>query len=207
MMHRFQLGLIVSGLILLVSCGQRPEDHSVADAKLQQAVYDHFAADHDTKGATARVEVHAKDGTVTLTGTVDTPSDRELAETLTQRTNGVVKVENQITVTEPAAAPGEFDEAAVRAQALASGESLGPSPEDVRIYDSVRRRLIAHEGTSKWEIFVDVTNGSVTLRGMVSTDEARNEAVAVAKETAGVKAVNDRLYDRLRLYVPSPGPK
>ena len=86
------------------ACQRQTEIHTVDDAALVNAVRDNFAAEHDTKGATAQVEVHAKDGVVTLSGEVDTVSDKALAENIARRTNGVTSVINQIIVSEPTAA-------------------------------------------------------------------------------------------------------
>ena len=191
--------LCIALLVLVFSltgCQRSSEIHSVDDASLVDAVRSNFAANHDTKGATAQVEVHAKDGVVTLSGKVDTASDKALAEDIARRTTGVTNVINQIDIAEPAAAdPGApFDEKSVRDEALKSGEKIGPDVEDARIYDAVRRQIVAHAGTPKREIFVDVVNRNVTLRGrFVGTSAARDEAIAAARAVKGVNAVNNRL--------------
>ena len=176
----------------LTACQRSSEIHSVDDASLVNAIRNDFAANHDAKGATAQVEIHAKDGVVTLSGKVDTVSDKALAENIARRTKGVTSVINQIVIAEPTAAP--FNEQAVREQALRSGEKIGPDAEDARIYDDVRRQIVAHEGTSKREIFVDVVNRNVKLRGrFVGTSAARDEAIAAARAVKGVNAVNNQL--------------
>lgn len=178
------------------ACQRTQEVHTVNDVDLVNAVRGTFAADHDTQGATSQVQVHAKDGVITLSGTVDTPADKTRAEQAARRTAGVANVVNQITVADSQTGNPEaaFDERAVREDALKSGEKIGASSDDARIYDAVRRKLIAHAGTSKKEIFVDVVDGNVTLRGrFVGTSTARDEAVAAALAVPGVKAVNDRL--------------
>lgn len=193
---------LIAGLALVLSCiacQRTPEVHTVNDADLVNAVRATFAADHDTMGATSQVQIHAKDGVVTLSGTVDTPADRILAERAARRTSGVVNVVNEIIVSESQAGGLEapFDERVTREEALKNGERIGASSDDARIYDAVRRKLVAHEGTSKKEIFVDVVDGNVTLRGrFVGTAAARDEAVASALTVPGVKAVNDRLTVR-----------
>ena len=197
--------LLTAAIVLasfITACQRTQEVHTVGDADLVNAVRATFGANHDTQGATSQVQVHAKDGVITLSGTVDTPADKTLAEQAARRTNGVLNVVNQITVSETqAAAP--FDEQAVREQALKSGERIGASSDDARIYDAVRRNVVAHEGTSKKEIFVDVVNGAVTLRGrFVGTLEARNEAVAAALKVPGVNAVNDQLTVRTNTSRP-----
>ena len=190
----------IAVLVLVFSstaCQRQSEIHTVDDASLVNAIRNNFAANHDSKGATAQVEIHAKDGVVTLSGKVDTASDKALAEDIARRTTGVTSVVNQIVVAEPssAAAPqAPFDEQTVRDEALKSGEKIGPEVEDARIYDAVRRQIVAHAGTSKREIFVDVVNRNVTLRGrFVGTGAARDEAIAAARAVKGVNAVNNRL--------------
>lgn len=200
--------LFIAAFALALSttaCQRTDEVHTVSDADLVNAVRATFAADHDTQGATSQVQIHAKDGVITLSGTVDTAADKTLAEQAARRTNGVVNVVNQIIVTEPQAGNPDvpFDERAVREEALKTGERIGASSGDVRIYDAVRRKLVAHEGTSRKEIFVDVVNGDVTLRGrFVGTPEARDEAVAAALTVPGVKAVNDKLTVRANTSRP-----
>lgn len=187
------------------ACQRAQEVHTVSDLDLVNAVRSTFAADHDTQGATSQVQIHAKDGVITLSGTVDTPSDKTVAEQATRRTTGVVNVVNQITVAESQTGGPEvaFDERTVRDEALKSGERIGASSDDARIYDAVRRKLVAHEGTSKKEIFLDVVDGNVTLRGrFVGTSTARDEAVAAALTVPGVKAVNDKLTVRTNISSP-----
>lgn len=196
-MRVLKFSVVMTAIILFAATCQRQEVHSVDDTALAGAVRKGFTSDHDSLGATERVEVHAKDGVITLTGTADTAADKQLAEAIARSTNGVKSVVNQITVTEAAATttPGgtSFDEQAVRAEARAGGERIGESSDDARIYNEVRRLLVAHEGTSKRAIFLDVINGDVTLRGRVFSTAARDEAVEAARKTGGVRAVNDKL--------------
>lgn len=196
--------LLLAALLSAASCGRREPD----DAAFVQAVREAFERSPDLRGATARVQVRAEDGVVTLSGTADTEKDKALAETFARNVPGVRGVENQIAVTGPinAGAPtdagshGSFDEAAVRRVANASGEKLGESSEDARIYHEVRRRIVTERATPERAIFVDVVNGDVTLRGMISSVKAREEAMAAAKGVEGVKTVRDLLL------INSPAP-
>lgn len=180
--------------LFTAACGQQA-DYSSQDFRLAQSVRDRFASSADTKGATSRIRVEAKDGTVTLTGTVDTTADKSLAEQVASGTSGVKSVVNQVTVNIPVLpVPDEpFEERKVRAEAASNGESVGESSTDALIYHAVRRQLVKHESTSKRAIFVDVEDGDVTLRGMIFNAAARDEAVAAALKVEGVKAVRDRL--------------
>ena len=193
-----RLILLLVALPLAVSCGREQER---SDGAIVQDVREAFGRSPELMGATARVLVQAKDGVVTLTGTADTEDDKALAETFARNVQGVKGVENQIKVTGPihAAAPpgphetGSFDEAAVRREANASGEKVGEATEDARIYQEVRRRVVLEPAAPERAIFVDVVNGGVTLRGMVSSLKAQEEAVAAAKGVEGVKSVRDLL--------------
>jgi osmotically-inducible protein OsmY len=191
------LGMVIFALVLWAgACERHQKVASEADTALELAVHDAFVSDPDAKGATSNVTVTAKNGTVTLNGTVDTPADKVRAEGLARQTKGVVNVVNQIVATNPKVIPTseiQFDEKASRDQAARSGEQIGPGPKDARIYAEVRRELVAMPGTPKPEIFVDVVSGNVTLRGMIFTVEAHREAVAAARKVEGVNAVNDRL--------------
>jgi osmotically-inducible protein OsmY len=180
--------------LLIVACGPQA-DYSSRDFRLAQAVRDRFAASPDTKGATSRIRVEAKDGVVTLSGTVDTTADKTLAGQVAGNTIGVKSLVDQVTVNVPVLpVPDEpFEEQKVRAEAASNGESIGASSEDARIYHAVRRQLVKNESTPKRSIFVDVENGDVTLRGKIFTTVARDEAVAAALKVNGVKAVRDRL--------------
>lgn len=179
----------------MTGCKAQKDVHSTNDVALADSVRHNFTANHDAQGATSQVEIHAKDGVVTLSGTADTTADKALAEQIARSTSGVGTVVNQIVVREPVAtSEASFDEQAVREEAAKGGEKVGPNSADARIYDAIRRKLVEHAGTSKREILVDVVDGSVTLRGrFVGTSAARDEAVAGALAVPGVKAVNDYL--------------
>jgi osmotically-inducible protein OsmY len=180
--------------LILVAVACRKQD-SVGDVRLAQAVRAQLEASPDIRGAASRVAIEAKDGTVTLSGTVDTSRDKATVEQVVAHTNGVKNVVNQITVNVAILpVPDEpFEEQAVRAEAASNGERIGPSSEDARIYHAVRRQLVKHEATPKRAIFVDVENGNVTLRGTIFTMTARDEAVASARKVEGVNAVRDLL--------------
>jgi osmotically-inducible protein OsmY len=187
--------LLVALVLCAVACSQQKVDYRAADVRLAQAVRTQLDASADTKGAASRVVIDAKDGTVTLTGTVDTVRDKATVEQTVARVDGVKNVVNQIDVNVAVLpVPDEpFEERAVRAEAASQGERIGPSSEDARIYHTIRRHLVKHESTPKRAIFVDVEDGDVTLRGMIFTVAARDEAIAASRNVEGVGAVHDRL--------------
>lgn len=196
-----RVSVVIAALIVTVACRQPEVDYRAADVRLAQAVQAQLDASADTKGAASRVAIEAKDGTVTLTGSVDTARDKAIVEQTAARTPGVKRVVNQITVNMPVLpVPDEpFEEQAVRREAASNGERIGRSSEDARIYHAIRRQLVRHETTPKRAIFVDVEDGDVTLRGMIFTGAARDDAVASAKKVQGVKGVRDLLIINTQL--------
>ncbi len=194
--------LIAVCLMMLPACSQQTDGNAGNDASLAQAVRDQFAADQNVRGAMSRVKVEAKDGTILLSGTVDTAEDKALAERLSRKASGVNTVANQVTVSAPVlpVPDQQIEEQKVRSEAGTNGERVGPSSEDARIYHAIRRQIVRYESTPKRAIFVDVEDGNVTLRGMIGTTVARDEAVAAARKVEGTRAVQDKLL------VNTPGP-
>src|ERR1700692_3286808 len=66
--------------------------------------------------------------------------------------------------------------------------------KDSAITTKVKAKLAAEHITSLGKIHVDTdSNGVVWLHGTAHTQEAADKAVAIARETEGVKAVNSRI--------------
>ena len=73
------------------------------------------------------------------------------------------------------------------------GHKAGNRLGDEWIHGMVVAKLIADSTTPEREISVEVDNRVVTLRGRVESVEQKKEAERVAKQTRGVKQVNNRL--------------
>ncbi len=72
-------------------------------------------------------------------------------------------------------------------------ETVGSSIDDAWIHAKIVAKLISDMKTPVRKINVDVNNNVVTLRGTVDTSQQMEEAERIAKETEGVKQVNNRL--------------
>jgi osmotically-inducible protein OsmY len=122
-----------------------------------------------------KVDVKAREGVVTLTGTVTDPDHFELAENTVRDLPGVLQVDNQIQVVPPA-----------------------PEHSDGWIATKVRTKLLLKGNVSAVDTKVTVKDGVVTLTGTV-TDPAQKELTsAYVQEVEGVKSVDNRLI------VPQP---
>jgi len=83
-----------------------------------------------------------------------------------------------------------------RDRAKAAGDNLGASIDDAWIHAKIAAKLLADSGTPSRNMNIDVVNGVVTLRGIVSSPDAKAEASRVAMDTDGVKKVNNLLRVR-----------
>jgi osmotically-inducible protein OsmY len=146
----------------MAGCRRGPDD-----ATLAANVKAKLAADPTL--STDPIDVQAKDGAVTLTGTVKSEADKAKAATIAQGVEGVKSVTNNLTVRPP----------------VAAAPSISP---DTELRRTVSANL-AKYGLSG--VTVDVNNGEVTLRGDIPRAKLQ-DAMKAANE-AHPKKVNNQL--------------
>jgi len=78
-------------------------------------------------------------------------------------------------------------------KARKNGETVGGSTDDAWIHSKIVSQLTGDKDSTERKIHIDVDNGVVTLRGTVDSMQQKQEAERIAKETEGVKRVNNRL--------------
>ena len=150
-----------------VACAQ-------TDAGITTAVKTKLVADSEVKASQINVDTSQK--VVTLTGTVDTQAAKTRAEQIARETKGVLSVVDNLTVSEATAA--------------------GPTTStfaDPMLTATVKSKLLADPVVGGLAINVDTENAIVTLTGKVKSQEEKDTAIRLAKETEGVKDVNDQL--------------
>ena len=116
----------------------------------------------------------ARNGVVSLFGSVPTREAREAAEEAARSTGGVARVENEIVVI-----PEEYRELTRARDALLARE--------------VTRALGAAEPRKGSVIRVKAKGGVVRLTGIVPSEEHRLLALVAAHATPGVRAVEEDL--------------
>jgi hyperosmotically inducible protein len=84
----------------------------------------------------------------------------------------------------------------VGAVAAEAAERSGELLSDAGITAKIKSKLALDESVRALDIDVDTVDGAVTLSGRVDSANARDRAVQLAKETAGVRSVADRLQVR-----------
>lgn len=135
-----------------------------------------------------KIDTDVKNGVVTLTGTVDSDIDRDLAGEIARGVDGVTEVSNQLTVgTTRAAQPSVAD----RAQAEA--RNFGQWAEDATTTAEVKTRLLANDNTEGLKIDVTTRSNVVTLSGTVRSEEEAELAEKIADNVDGVSAVRNEL--------------
>lgn len=85
----------------------------------------------------------------------------------------------------------------------ATTRPAGEQVNDSWITSKISSKLAADPQVSAAEVDVDTENGVVTLRGVVATDEERQEAVQLAVDTRGVV----RVINQIELGDPTPEEK
>lgn len=130
------------------------------------------------------IGVQTDDGKVTLTGPVSSEEERQMAERIARRTEGVSAVDNQLRV-----APEETLSAQAREAARAATRDIS----DAWITASVAASLRFDSTINHDQIDVTTQDGVVTLEGKVNTLMQKKEAAEIARETSGVDRVENRL--------------
>lgn len=117
-----------------------------------------------------RVKVSAEFGVLTLSGTLEDPEDRALAEDTARHILMVGGIENKITI-----------------------QSSWLARSDPWILFKIRTRLRLQANVSARTTNVEVRDGTVTLSGTVRDALQKERSALIAAEIAGVNAVRNEL--------------
>ncbi len=140
------------------SLGQRLDDVSLA-AKVKASITLH----KELKGLD--IMVRARDGTVYLKGTVETPEQSEIASRRASVVTGADRVENELLL------DGSIEELA----------------------DEITEALADSENLEKYDLRASAADGSIILQGRVETNAERELAELLAQRVAGSRDVINRI--------------
>jgi hyperosmotically inducible periplasmic protein len=212
MYQRFAILLSAGALAVTVACSQ-------TDAGITSAVKTKMAADDTVKASEINVDTH--NHVVTLNGTVGSQAEKERAVTIARNTNGVNSVVDDLRVG-PVATSGSLDrdrdadhdrdysESAkqtardakektedtahdAKVKAEHATEKTGEVVTDAAITSAVKTKFLAESGVPGTSINVDTNNHVVTLTGTVKSKAEAEKAMAIARDTKGVKRVVNHL--------------
>ena len=147
----------------------------------------------------AAIDTDVRNGAVTLTGTVESDIDRDLAGAIAEGLNGVVSVDNSLRVAgerqdvRRTGAAGASDPEAGRDADADERRSFGQWVNDATTSAVVKSSLIRNENIRARDIDVNTQNDIVTLRGVVATEQQKELAEQLAKNTQDVKEVRNEL--------------
>ncbi len=197
MLKSIRMSFVLGIALLAVGCSAQEVD----DPTLAAAVKGKLAMNAETSAAT--IGVVSDKGVVTLSGTVPSATERTRAEEVATKTVGVKSVINGILVTPPPAEPkpaaGETTSTwkdrddpfyPKGEKTRQTAEKAENAISDTAIITTIRTYLLT-TGIDAAEI--DVTNGTVVLKGEVRTARNRSEAETFAKHVDGVKSVQNLL--------------
>lgn len=126
------------------------------------------------------IRTNTQDGTVTLTGSVESQIQKDLAERVAKTVTGVKQVVNNIQI-------------GAQAGRAPRADQWTASVADASVTASVRTRLEGLRSLGTSQIQVDTQNSTVTLNGTVQTPEQRQRAENIARDTRGVRNVVNNL--------------
>ncbi|MDP5143581.1 BON domain-containing protein [Rheinheimera baltica] len=124
------------------------------------------------------INTDVQNGTITLTGVVESDVDKALAEELLENLDGVSSVDNKLTV---------------KNHAKNADNSKTSALKDAKIATVVKTRLLFEAEVSGTAINVDAKDGVVTLQGKVDSAAEKDLAAAIAKNTDDVNRVVNKL--------------
>lgn len=188
---KYRSTLMCSAIALMVA--GLPMASIAADADCQQTTASNDAW-IDTRLETAylfnthlnnfTIDTDVKDGAVTLSGTVKSEIDKDLAGEIAMSLDGVEDVNNELVVSADAA-PGDT--------ADSTGDDFFQKVRDATTTAKVKTRLIANENVAASDIDVDTSANVVRLSGIVESSTLKQLAEFIARNTSGVDSVVNEL--------------
>jgi len=167
MKNKYSFALIAAAALALVSVSA-PLHAAQIDSAIEASAKQTYVFKSYLKGDD--VKVKAKDGVVTLTGTVSEDSKKALAAETVAALPDVKKVENKLEV--------KGDRPAEKS--------------DLWLKTKVKTTLLFHRSVSV-ATEVDVKDGVVTLRGEAASQAEKELTTEYAKDIEGVKDVNNEM--------------
>jgi hyperosmotically inducible periplasmic protein len=172
------------------------EPARMTDRDLEDQIEAKLNADPQLRAADLSVDTDVDRNMATLKGNVESEELRSRAMQMARSVQPGLNVENKIEVKRREMSRSEYTPEHARQEretAKGRNETVGSSVDDAWIHAKIVTQLIGDKDVPERKINVDVNNNVVTLRGMVDTIAAKEEAERIAKQTDGVKSVMNQL--------------
>src|SRR5229473_2590937 len=185
----------IVGILVLNACSTNGTNSSASsNSDTEQSIKTQLSSDPQLQ--VIGVDAKADKNEVTLSGTVPTEDLRTKAVDLAKTGRPNLVVTDKIDVQPSQLARSEYTEdmaRVAREKAKEFGDKIGNSLDDAWIHTKIKAKLIDNPDTPSRKINIDVIDQVVTLHGKVDTIAAKDEAERTAKQTEGVKRVNNLL--------------
>ena len=163
----YSIALIMAVVALLVTgmpvCASEMDDRIESSAR-QSYVFKSYLKNDD-------INIHSRDGAVTLTGTVSEEYHKSLAEETVAGLPGVKSVDNRLEIK----------------------SELPTANSDAWLRDKVKVALMFHRSVSAGTTEVDVKDGIVTLQGTADSQAQKELTTEYAGDVEGVKDVRNEM--------------
>jgi osmotically-inducible protein OsmY len=153
---------------------------TVTDSWITMKIQSKYFVDDDVRAR--NIDVDTQDGQVTLKGSVESEGERQHAVSLARSTEGVTRVHDNLVIERTGAARRDV-----------SPRGADSKADDALITMKVQSKYYIHDEIKARKVDVDTSDGIVTLKGSVPSDEAKKAAEVIAADTAGVSRVVNNL--------------
>jgi len=162
------------------------------DARITTSIQSKYFMDDRIKGRHIIVTTNA--GVVTLTGEIADDTERAEALLLARTTEGVKRVEDNLTIS---VAPASSSTGAAPSTAAAPPAEARPTEKaadtDAALADRIKSELASDRQMKNAPIEVTAKGGVVTLQGTAPTRAAKERALTLARGIDGVTQVVERI--------------
>jgi len=176
------VALALSGVGGASAADPRPApSQQVVDARHEAQILTSFDMNRHLRGYPLTV---AADGSkVVLEGKVESGVAKDLAGDIANGVEGIKQVDNRIVV----------DPDVTVATRAKDDRSFGDRVDDSNVTASVKSKLLWNSHTDGLDIHVETSHGKVTLTGQADSAAERDLAGRIARDTNGVRAVDNKL--------------
>ena len=129
------------------------------------------------------INVDVRDQVAYLDGAVESAVEKDLAEQVAKSIEGIKDVKNDIKIAANS----------VSKEQMARERTFSQVIDDLTTTASIKSQLLVNSNTKAIGIDVDTFKNTVTLKGTVKTDKESSLIEQIAKNTDGVKDVNNQL--------------
>jgi len=171
-----------------------PPVGSADDARITTSIQSKYFVDDRIKGR--HINVTTSGGVVTLHGEIADDTERAEALLLARTTEGVKRVEDNLTISAAPASTGANAAPASPAEGAAAPPAAAGLDADAALADRIKSQLASDtevKNASLGSIDVNAKSGVVQLQGTVPNSAAKQRALALARSTDGVTQVVDRI--------------